>query len=158
MVGCHTERNQKYDAHPYSYHLEQVYQVGLQFIHLIPESLREAVLAGCFAHDVIEDTGVSYNDVLRATSFEVAEIAYALTTPKGRTRAERHCSAYYEEIRKTPGAAFVKVCDRIANVRHSRDTGSRMHGMYRKEAQKFRDSLFQEELAPMFKMLDQLLT
>lgn len=133
----HAARNQCYDDKPYSYHLEQVELVARRYLHLIDPALHETVLAGCWVHDIIEDCGESYNDVKRATSEPVAEIAYALTTPKGRTRKERHCPAYYEGIRATPGAAFVKICDRIANVTHSRATNSSMLQVYRREAAAF---------------------
>jgi len=163
-ITCHEARNQRYGEHPYSYHLGQVMDVGILFQHLIlptehipADALREIVLAGCWVHDVIEDTGESYNDVVRATSIDVAEIAYALTTPKGRTRTDRHCSAYYEEIRRTPGALFVKVCDRIANCTYSKSTQSNMLGVYREEAEAFRSVLGRLEYRPMFLELDRLL-
>ena len=48
-----------------------------------------------------------------------AEIAYALTNDKGRTRAERAGEKYYQGIRETPYAPFVKLADRLANISHS---------------------------------------
>ncbi len=44
---------------------------------------------------------------------------------------------YYEGIRNTPGAVFVKLCDRIANVQYSKMTKSRMFEMYKKENDEF---------------------
>lgn len=163
-VSRHEARNQRYGEHPYSYHLGQVADAGFHFRHLLQptehipvEALREIVIAGCWIHDVIEDTGETYNDVVRATSVEVAEIGYALTTPKGRTRKDRHCEAYYKEILETPGAAFVKICDRIANVTFSRQTQSKMLEVYRREAEAFRAKLYRPEYEPMFVELDRLL-
>ena len=47
------------------------------------------------------------------------EIVYALTNDKGRTRAERAGERYYQGIRQTPYAPFVKLCDRLANITYS---------------------------------------
>jgi hypothetical protein len=47
-----------------------------------------------------------------------ADIIYAVTNDKGKNRKERAGVKYYEGIRKTPGAVFVKLCDRIANVQY----------------------------------------
>ncbi len=68
---------------------------------------------------------------------EEADIIYALTNEKGRNRAERGNDKYYEGIRNTPGAIFVKLCDRIANVQYSKMTKSRMFEMYKKENPEF---------------------
>jgi (p)ppGpp synthase/HD superfamily hydrolase len=68
---------------------------------------------------------------------EVADIVYAVTNEKGKNRKERGGVKYYEGIRQTPGAVFVKLCDRIANVQYSKMTKSRMFEMYRKENDDF---------------------
>jgi hypothetical protein len=72
---------------------------------------------------------------------EAADIIYALTNEKGKNRKERANDKYYEGIRNTPGAVFVKLCDRIANVQYSKMTGSRMFEMYKKENINFMVSL-----------------
>ena len=54
-----------------------------------------------------------------AQAFMAAEIVYALTNEKGRTRAERAGVKYYEGIRAVPYAPMVKLADRMANVRFS---------------------------------------
>lgn len=41
----------------------------------------------------------------------------------------------------TPGAVFVKLCDRIANVQYSKMTKSRMFEMYKKENENFTSQL-----------------
>lgn len=156
-IGLHTARNQMYGEHPYSFHLEMVEAVGQRYIHLLPEGQRESAIAGCWVHDVIEDTGVSYNDVKKNTSLEVAEIAFALTTPKGRTRAERHNDAYYQGIQDCPGARFVKVCDRIANITHSKNSGSDMIHVYRSEGGHFWQRLWIKGMRDMFQEMELLL-
>ena len=56
---------------------------------------------------------------------------------KGKNRKERANDKYYEGIRNTDGAIFVKLCDRIANVQYSKMTKSRMFEMYKKENMEF---------------------
>lgn len=140
-VKCHSETNHLYDGKPYSYHLNMVYDIAYKFIHLIPEHERHDVLASCWTHDVIEDCRQTYNDVKEATNLQVAELTYALTNDKGKNRKERAGDKYYEGIRKTPNAVFVKLCDRIANYKYSVDTGSRMADMYEKENESFLSQL-----------------
>lgn len=150
-INKHNETNHMYDTYlPYEFHLRMVAHVGEKYKHLLdgnkeyytgdvivnPElqvSLRGACTLACWGHDLIEDCRVSYNDVKDALGQEVADIVYAVTNEKGKNRKERANDKYYEGIRNTPGAVFVKLCDRIANVQYSKMTGSRMFEMYKKE-------------------------
>lgn len=139
---CHREANHLYDGKPYTYHLCIVNEVALKFIHLIPGAEQEEVLAGGWVHDVIEDTRQTYNDVKTATSKPVAELAYALTNNKGKNRKQRAGSAYYMGIRSTRHATFIKLCDRVANVRYSINEGSsRMAQVYVNEHPEFKRAL-----------------
>jgi (p)ppGpp synthase/HD superfamily hydrolase len=133
-----------------------VVDVAYRFIHLIPEKYRDIVISSCWAHDTLEDTRITYNDLLKVTSIEVADIVYALTNEKGKTRKERANDKYYQGIRETPYATFVKLCDRIANVKYSMATRSRMLEMYRKEMPEFIDTLYDEKWDEMFKYLESL--
>jgi (p)ppGpp synthase/HD superfamily hydrolase len=114
---------------------------------------------------LIEDTRVSYNDVknrLDDTGYSyIADIIYAVTNEKGKNRNERANEKYYEGIRSTPGAVFVKLCDRIANVQYSKMMKSRMFEVYGKEQFEFQRMLGRytdnRGLEPMFVHLDKLL-
>jgi (p)ppGpp synthase/HD superfamily hydrolase len=107
------------------------------FQHLLDEELNDYCGKAVWAHDTIEDTRVSYNDVKNQLGDEVADIVYAVTNDKGKNRKERAGDKYYEGIRNTPGAVFVKLCDRIANVQYGKMTKSRMFEMYKKENSEF---------------------
>ena len=77
------------------------------------------------------------------------EIVYALTNDKGRTREERAGEKYYQGIRVTPYAPFVKLCDRLANVTYSCSVdngrnGSRMREVYKGEMGKFLPALISD--------------
>ncbi|AXG72121.1 GTP pyrophosphokinase [Kordia sp. SMS9] len=152
----HKAVNHYYDQYPYVFHLQMVVSAAEKFIHLIPEKDRQNVLAGCWVHDVIEDARETYNDVKKALNKDIAELAYALTNNKGRTRQERAGKQYYVGIRNTPYAAFIKLCDRIANVTHSKNTGSRMLKVYRKENPAFVEKLYDEKYVEVIQYLEKL--
>ena len=126
----HADVNQHYDrVHPYGFHLQMVADFTCRFVAEIcpdPADL-PAVIFGAYFHDSIEDARLTYNDVLRiaesflphSTALMAAEIAYALTNEKGRTRAERADDRYYAGIRTTAYAPLVKMADRLANASYS---------------------------------------
>jgi (p)ppGpp synthase/HD superfamily hydrolase len=168
ILEQHSSTNHMYNGYlPYRFHLEMVAHVAKQNIHLISdsndgeESFRDSVILASWGHDLIEDTRVSYTDVRDKLGFTAAEIIYAVTNEKGKNRKERANDKYYEGIRNTPGAVFVKLCDRIANVQYSKMTGSQMFEMYKKENEEFMTRLgytFSDshEYSKMFKDLDNL--
>ena len=127
----HESVNQFYDGDkPYGYHLDKVADEVYVYGHhvLASEDDLLPLFMGAWFHDSIEDARVSYNDVKKIglklglteeQTLLAAEIVYALTNEKGRTRKERAGKRYYEGIRNTPYAPFVKMCDRMANIRYS---------------------------------------
>ena len=157
-IEKHNETNHMYDTYlPYEFHLRMVAHVGEKYKHLLDDeeyftgdvvvnpttqvSTKHACMLACWGHDLIEDCRVSYNDVKDILGQEAAEIIYAVTNEKGKNRKERANDKYYEGIRNTKGAVFVKLCDRIANVQYSKMTGSRMFEMYKKENEEFMTKL-----------------
>ncbi len=155
-VKCHANVNHRYGNHSYDFHLEKVYMVGLKFMHLIKEEERSNVLSACWCHDLVEDTRETYNDVKKATNERVADIVYALTNEKGKSRTERANHKYYFEMRQVYGATFVKICDRIANVEYSKESGSSMFEKYKKENDNFVDQMGSPELNEMIEYLKNL--
>ena len=126
----HDSVNQKYNATlPYGYHLDMVARYAADYGHEVLADAADLLplLFGAYFHDSIEDARLSYNDVTRraaafmndAQAYMAAEIVYALTNDKGRTRSERADERYYAGIRATPYAPFVKLCDRAANTAFS---------------------------------------
>ncbi len=144
----HASVNQFYDGHPYGFHLDMVADSVYRYGHLVCDNSDDVVpmLFGAYYHDSIEDARLTYNDVLNAASqfmderkaLIATEIAYALTNDKGRTRAERAGEKYYNGIRETPYAPFVKLADRLANIKHSCIGGNqRMKQIYKEELPHF---------------------
>lgn len=140
-IDKHHSTNHMYDGNAYEVHLWMVVDTAKMFIHYIPEEKRDIVIAACWLHDTIEDCRVTYNDVNAVFKEEIAEIVYALTNEKGRFRKDRANHIYYKGICETPFAAFVKICDRIANIKYSRDNGSSMLDKYKGEHAGFRAAL-----------------
>lgn len=183
ILKQHKDTNHWYDKYlPYEFHLKMVVNVYEDFKHLLPKNLytqeeemhrgsyetfdetHKVIYFACWGHDLIEDTRVSYNDVkskLDASGYShVADIIYALTNEKGKNRKERANDKYYEGIRSTPGAVFVKLCDRIANVQYSKMTKSSMFKKYSQENSHFEKMLGRytdnKDLEPMFNYLENL--
>ena len=149
----HQSVNQTYgDDLPYGFHLDMVVEAVDRYGYLVCEREEDVVplFFGAYYHDAIEDARLTYNDVMRAArrwmteeqALMATEIVYALTNDKGRTRAERAGDKYYNGIRTTPYAPFVKLCDRLANVTYtcsvdSGREGGRMREVYKGEMPHF---------------------
>lgn len=153
---AHKDSNHLYDKLPYSVHLAMVANTAFKFRDLLPEKDQLEVQAACWTHDTIEDCRQTYNDVLSATSKMVADITYALTNEKGKTRKERANSKYYQGIRMTEYAVFVKLCDRIANVEYSKEKASPMFEKYKAEYYEFERELYNAKYQKMWKYLKKL--
>lgn len=151
----HESVNQTYGGKPYSHHLCMVAETMDRHIEELNNPNYELYKVLYFAsmfHDSIEDARLTYNDVakiaLKYMNLDDAtwatEIVYALTNEKGRTRKERANEKYYKGIRDTPYAPFIKICDRIANMKHSKEVGNRMFHTYKKELPEFLNSIYDE--------------
>ncbi|WP_291869377.1 phosphohydrolase [Maribacter sp.] len=149
--------NHKYGKEDYSFHLSMVCDIVEQFIYLIDNEQRENVYCGCWVHDIIEDARETYNDVLQNTNETIADLAYALTNEKGKNRNERANDKYYKEMHNVPNAVFIKLCDRIANITHSKNQGSKMFDKYKVENENFIKKLYRPELIDIINHIDELL-
>lgn len=156
-IACHSSVNQKYDGHNYIYHINMVVEYAKKYSYLLPPEKVDVVIAGAYVHDTIEDCRQTYNDVKKVLNIDVADLAYALTTEKGRTRKERANSKYYEGIRNTPYATYIKLCDRLANVSYSKQKGSGMYKAYKREHKQFKNELYSIEYQPMWDELNSIL-
>jgi (p)ppGpp synthase/HD superfamily hydrolase len=159
-IERHQKTNHYYDKYlPYEMHLRMVVQVYNDFKHLLPKNFitteescyhnsfqivditHSTIEDACWGHDLYEDARCSYNDIKQMLGQEVADIIYAVSNEKGKNRAEKANEKYYEGIRNTKGATFVKLCDRIANVQWGKLTKSRMVEKYKEENPHFLKSV-----------------
>jgi (p)ppGpp synthase/HD superfamily hydrolase len=152
----HRSVNQTYgEGLPYSYHLDMVVNNVVEFGYLVCASENDVLplMFGAYYHDSIEDARLTYNDVMNTArtmmteeqALMATEIVYALTNDKGRTRAERAGEKYYQGIRTTLYAPFVKLCDRLANITFScsdmSEDNNRMKLVYKEEVPHFLSSI-----------------
>lgn len=149
-LDAHRSTNHYYSEKPYEFHLNMCQSVFSTYQHLVPGRSYDIWRASLWLHDTIEDCRVSYNDILNRFGFEVAEIVFAVTNEKGRTRADRENEKYFVGIRKVEGATFVKLCDRIANATYARDSGNSLFARYVKENKAFEDYLYDYAYHDMF--------
>ena len=170
----HQSVNQTYGGDlPYGFHLDMVVHGVADFGHLVC-AREEDVLPlffGGYYHDSIEDARVTYNDVMNIArqwlteeqALMATEIVYALTNDKGRTRAERAGEKYYQGIRETLYAPFVKLCDRLANVTFTCSVdngqkGNRMREVYKQEMAHFLPSINPHSDDPRFQIPFEVIT
>lgn len=143
---------------PYTFHLRMVADNALKWgtLYLPYGAPLEAVVIAAWLHDVIEDCGVTREEVAELFGEDVAEIVWCVTNEPGKNRKERHL-ATYPKIRNgshSTLAVFVKLMDRISNLEAGGKTG-----MYFKEHQEFKAALYREgEFDPLWAHLDNLIT
>lgn len=155
---------------PYEFHLRMVMKVATEFWNIMRPDALGLYLCACAGHDLIEDTRKSYNDVLQALiqcdekytreiAGRIVEMIFAVSNETGRNRPERANDHYYWKIRHTPGAKFVKMCDKIANVRYGIwHDGSKLD-MHKKEHEYFLEKMQLEPVyKPMLEHLNKLLS
>lgn len=168
----HADVNQTYDENlPYSYHLMMVVDAVVAYgaEAITDEADVLPVVFGAAFHDSIEDARLTYNDVHKRAlcwmteeqALMAAEIVYALTNDKGRTRVERAGEHYYAGIRTTPYAPMVKLADRLANTVHSfkgtNEANRRMTEVYRREWPHFRAAIDAQSTDPRLQLPQRIL-
>lgn len=139
---------------PYTYHLRQVRDTVYRFMPYLPFGVSvEVMVLAAWGHDLIEDCGVTKEEITSRFGEEVAELIELVSnTVPGKTRKER-AEAYYNKIRTKPAAVFLKLVDRIPNV----EAGGK-NDMYKKEHSQFKSALYKPgEFDPIWDYLDSLL-
>ncbi len=123
-VATYAHQGQRYGLHPYTYHLNKVYQNAVKFGG---SSVERQV---SWLHDVIEDTAMTEDQLQRIFGEKVAHLVDLLTNRSSKEET-------YKRIRTDPQAVFVKLCDRLANVE-----GGEKNEMYRKQQPLFKSILY----------------
>lgn len=169
----HEHVNQTYDkVHPYGFHLDMVANAVKKYGYVVCDNEEDVVslFFGAFYHDSMEDARLTYNDVKRTAkqwmnssqALMATEIVYALTNEKGRTRAERANDKYYQGIRDTAYAPFLKLADRLANVTYScsnsNDANSHMRIVYQSEWPHFLKSITSDKADVRYTLPREMIT
>lgn len=129
------------DGIPYSIHLILVVSFVQEFIHLIDATDQEKVITASWLHDIMEDNGISYNEIKKIFGKDVAEIVYCVTNESGRDRHEKALKTHPKTATNRL-AVFVKLADRLANSTYSKLNSNSMYENYRKEFGLFEQQLY----------------
>ena len=107
---AHMGQKRKKSDIPYIYH-----PLNLACHALSMNITDDAIIAACLLHDVVEDCGVTYEElpVNDETKELVRLLTHCKTTPENRD--EIMCE-YYDQIASNPKAALVKCIDRCNNI------------------------------------------
>ena len=169
--ALHAHVNQMYDKqHPYGFHLDMVAEGVKKYGHIVCDNEEDVIplFFGAFYHDSIEDARLTYNDVMRTAkrwmtdqqALLATEMVYALTNEKGRTRAERANDKYYQGIRETPYAPFLKLADRLANITYScshfNDSNLHMKQVYQTELPHFLEAIKSSQSDVRYSLPDEM--
>ena len=95
---------------PYVTHLAEVAALTAEF------GGSEAAIAAAWLHDTVEDCDVLPGQIEALFGPEVALMVAQLTDDKDLDKAERKRMQIVNAAQKVPGAALVKLCDKISNV------------------------------------------
>lgn len=160
IIEKHKSVNQKYDGHDYSLHLKAVAAQARKWANVVQLDApdKSIVELAAWGHDLIEDTRMTYNDVVDIIGQLGAEIVFACTESTGRSRAERHDDVFFARLTANPLGVFVKLCDLIANTLYGKLTVSSMAKVYEREWPHYKEKLadYMDRFAPMFQYLDKL--
>lgn len=142
--------DQKYGDFPYSYHLDAV-------AALVPEEYKTLA----YLHDVLEDTSVTEDEILKHFGPDTLRGVRALTDPKGPNRKERKRLLHERLAGLGPedcGVLIVKTADRLANLRESKRNNPTLLAMYRKEHLAFAQAVRRPGVTPeMWAEIDSLM-
>ena len=107
---AHMGQKRKKSDIPYIYH-----PLNLACHALSMNITDDAIIAACLLHDVVEDCGVTYEElpVNDETKELVRLLTHSKTTPENRDEIMRE---YYSQIASNPTAALVKCIDRCNNI------------------------------------------
>lgn len=114
-----TRHTNTYDGKPYKYHLNQVVS------YIKEHKNNDELLCVCWLHDILEDTCDSlqerltlYTHIASIFGNFVAYCVWCLTDEFGENRKQRK-ELSRKKLFSNPTATFVKICDRIANIKYS---------------------------------------
>lgn len=125
---------QKYGDESFMVHLNDVYEVAVKY------GLDKTILVASYLHDILEATDCKFDELWDEFGWEVAILVFLVTDEPGANRKERK-EKTYRKTASTSKAIKLKLCDRIANVRKSKENNPKLFLMYKNEHQEFLDGL-----------------
>lgn len=151
---AHDKANCTYDGKNYYTHVEMV-EDGIDKYERVFENYDDYLVArmGASGHDTIEDAQLTFNDVMEASSREVARVVLDVTDVHEENRLLRHLFTMGKTV-KNYRAIIVKMADMRANGLYSKNHGSSMYKKYVAEYE-YRRPIFKMALKWYVEHLDQ---
>lgn len=124
--------DQKYGDKPYWRHLQDVENVLADYGYT-----SSTYQAAAWLHDTLEDTALTYEDIINTFGEEVVRLVFAVTGV-GHNRKTRQASIM-KKLHATKEACPLKLADRIANLESAIEEGNTQgkFAMYWKEQVEF---------------------
>lgn len=113
---CHGEQKVPGTELPYVVHVVSVCAELLPALELERPPLAEAAMQAALLHDVLEDTPLSYAELVREVGEQVAALVASLTKDSALPKAERMADSLRRILLQPPEAAMVKLADRVTNL------------------------------------------
>lgn len=154
FAAARWHEGQMYSGIPYTHHLADV---ETEVVRHWPKWWKaeelEHMRAAAWLHDVIEDREIKRKELEEQFGPFVAELVWRVSNEPGQSRRIRQALTY-PKTREHPQAVYLKLCDRLANVRQ----GGSQARKYREEQDTFRRMLYSPgEFDEMWDELDALL-
>lgn len=116
---------------------------------------KEYQIAGLF-HDLLEDTNTTYEEIVKITNLEIAEVVRLVTKEDGYVMSE-----YIERIMQNDMARMVKLADRIHNLSETHLASSKFKERYIKETEEWfidlaSGTVFEEDLKTILEELKEV--
>jgi (p)ppGpp synthase/HD superfamily hydrolase len=111
--ACGLHNKQMYGTLPYSHHLRGVVNYAWEIGVRDPD-----ILAACWLHDAIEDTGITVDQIKETINERVAALVWAVTNETPPPGIDKY-DFLHEKYQETPDAWIVKGCDRYHNFKSS---------------------------------------
>lgn len=134
----HKNQKRKYRGNAYIEHLAEVAGIVATVINdyqmgggrQLEKEFREIILAICWLHDVMEDQGVTYDQLVELFGEDVADGVFALSDLETGTRSERKA-----KTRNRLKAAFdiiqtIKCADLLSNLKEIIELGGKFTKVY----------------------------
>ncbi len=146
--------NAHYNNQPFEVHIRKVVDLANKFIELIPDRDQSIVLAACWTYGLMSWCNKSYNDVVKLTSKETAELVFALTPLRGKNNSEKYGPAYVKRVNETKHASYIACCIRTAEVNYCIASDKQQLITLHQEIAVFQKTFFKHEYSQLFDYLD----
>ena len=140
----YNDANCRYGDNEYIYHIDMVVDILINHnVFNKSEDTNDTLVAALY-HDSMEDAKQTYNDILKITGKNVADIVLGVTDVPAENRLMKHLLTMGKTVRDHR-AIILKMCDILANATFSKQTGSSMYMKYVFEYQ-YRKPIFKTAL------------